>query len=177
MRQQPTNLPPQFLDKAFRTARQPLVCVLFPQNLQFLSLIALGKPGRPVFDLEKLLAPDSIQVDQDCLVPCRNAPQRSTTGRLRLYSPCRPEPGCAPHSALPPIGTLHPAVRKVLPLPKVPFPPPCVVDALGVTHVQRLEHSLQTVVAGWNCNEVDMVCHEAVSEYFDLVLLAVVLEQ
>ena len=58
-------------------------------------------------------------------------------------------------------------------MPKVPFPPIRLVNALCITHMKRLEHFLQTVVAAGNCNEVDVVGHEAVGEYFDLVFLAV----
>lgn len=58
----------------------------------------------------------------------------------------------------------------------MPFPAPCTVDALGVAHMLRFQHTLQSVIGGWNGNQMDVIGHQAIGEYFNTEFLAVFLE-
>lgn len=66
--------------------------------------------------------------------------------------------------------------RKKPPLPEVPLPTPRTVNPLGVTHMQRLEYPVQSVIGCRNGNQVNMVGHEAIGEYFNLKFLAIFME-
>lgn len=53
------------------------------------------------------------------------------------------------------------------------LPAPRTIDALGVAHVQWLEHPLQAIVVCGDGNQMNVVAHEAIGQYFNLELLAV----
>ena len=50
------------------------------------------------------------------------------------------------------------------------------VHSLGVTHVQRLEHALQTIVGGRDGNQMNVVAHQAISQHLNLMLVCIFLE-
>ena len=58
----------------------------------------------------------------------------------------------------------------------MPLPTLRAVYALGITHVQRLEHPLQSVVGCGDGNQVNVISHQTISEYFNLEFLAILLE-
>jgi len=53
------------------------------------------------------------------------------------------------------------------------FPASRAIDTLGVAHVQRLEDTLQPTGAGRDCNQVDVVGHQAVGEHVNVEEVAV----
>lgn len=58
----------------------------------------------------------------------------------------------------------------------MPLPTLRTVNALGITHVQRLEHLVQSIAGCGDSNQVNMVGHEAIGEYFNLEFLAIFME-
>lgn len=56
------------------------------------------------------------------------------------------------------------------------FPAMRPIDALSITHMQRLQHLLQAIVSGRNNYQVNMIAHETVSKHFNLVFVAVLFE-
>ena len=58
----------------------------------------------------------------------------------------------------------------------MPRPTPRTVNALGISHMQWLEHPLQSVVGCGDSNQVNVVSHQAIGEYFNPEFLAIRLE-
>jgi len=58
----------------------------------------------------------------------------------------------------------------------MPLPASFPVDPLGVAHVQRLEHLLQTIVGCRDGNQVNVIGHNAISKDFNLTFIAVLPE-
>ena len=50
------------------------------------------------------------------------------------------------------------------------------VEALGVAHVQWLQGALQAVIGCGYGDQVDMIGHQAIGQYFNLVLFGVVFQ-
>ena len=58
----------------------------------------------------------------------------------------------------------------------MPVPPAFSIKSLGIAHVQGFEYGLQSFFCAWYSDEMDMVGHQAIGEYFQPVLLAIFLE-
>lgn len=44
------------------------------------------------------------------------------------------------------------------------FPTLLTVEPLGIAQVQRFEYLLQPLLGRWDCDEVDLIVHQAISE-------------
>ena len=61
-------------------------------------------------------------------------------------------------------------------MPQVAFPATRTIDSLGIAHVQRLEHPMQSINGGRNNHQMNMIGHQAIGEHIDTMLVSILPE-
>ena len=56
------------------------------------------------------------------------------------------------------------------------FPATRTIDSLGIAHVQRLEHPMQSINGGRNNHQMNMIGHQAIGEHIDTMLVSILPE-
>ena len=52
--------------------------------------------------------------------------------------------------------------------PNMTFPTLLTVEPLGIAHVPRFKYLLQSILGRWDCDEMDLIGHQAISENLNL---------